>query len=53
MANRDSMPKGELYPQARKWYARDRGESTLREVMSIATGSVIPAPAPVQNPAPA
>jgi hypothetical protein len=53
LANWHSMPKGELYPQARKWYARDRGESTLREVLTIATGSVIPAPAPAATPAPA
>jgi hypothetical protein len=33
MANRPLVPKAELYPQVRKWYARDRGESTLREVM--------------------
>lgn len=52
MANRGSMPKAELYPQARKWYARDRGESTLREVLSIARGSPIPGSAPLP-PAPA
>jgi thioredoxin family protein len=33
MANREKMPKSELYPQVRKWYARDRGETTLREVL--------------------
>ena len=33
MANRPVVPKAELYPQVRQWYARDRGESTLREVM--------------------
>lgn len=53
MANKDAMPKAELYPHARKWYARDRGESTLREVLTIATGWAIPAPAPVATPAPA
>lgn len=36
MANRGIMPKAELYPQVRKWYARDRGESTLREVLEAA-----------------
>ena len=36
MANRGSMPKSELYPQVRKWYARDRGETTLREVLEKA-----------------
>lgn len=37
MANRLLVPKTELYPQVRQWYARDRGESTLREVLQ-ATG---------------
>ncbi len=36
MANRKILPKEELYPQVRRWYARDRGESTLREVLAIA-----------------
>jgi hypothetical protein len=36
MANRGSVPKQELYPQVRTWYARDRGESTLREVLETA-----------------
>ncbi len=36
MANRGSIPKTELYPQVRTWYARDRGESTLREVLGTA-----------------
>jgi hypothetical protein len=36
MANRGTMPKAELYPQVRKWYARDRGETTLREVLAAA-----------------
>jgi hypothetical protein len=40
MANRGTMPKTELYPQVRKWYARDRGETTLREVLSAAGFSV-------------
>jgi hypothetical protein len=29
-------PKGEIYPEIRKWYARDRGETTLREVLGAA-----------------
>jgi len=33
--NRSIIPKAELYPQVRKWYARDRGETTLREVLEI------------------
>ncbi len=36
MANRLTVPKAELYPQVRKWYARDRGETTLREVLLAA-----------------
>jgi hypothetical protein len=36
MANRGTMPKAELYPLVRKWYARDRGETTLREVLEAA-----------------
>jgi hypothetical protein len=40
MANRPIMPKAELYPRVRKWYARDRGETTLREVLEAAGFSV-------------
>jgi hypothetical protein len=40
MANRATTPKSELYPQIRKWYARDRGETTLREVLEAAGFSV-------------
>ena len=36
MANRPPIPKAELYPQVRRWYARDRGVSTLREVLAAA-----------------
>lgn len=36
MANRTLMPKAELYPKVRQWYARDRGESTVREVLAAA-----------------
>jgi hypothetical protein len=36
MENRPVVPKAELYPQIRKWYARDRGETTLREVLAVA-----------------
>jgi hypothetical protein len=36
MANRLIIPKPELYPQVRSWYARDRGESILREILAIA-----------------
>ena len=44
MANRGTTPKAELYPQVRKWYARDRGETTLREVLEAA-GFPVPAAA--------
>lgn len=30
------VPKEELYPAVRKWYARDHGETTLREVLQTA-----------------
>jgi hypothetical protein len=36
MANRLAVPKAELYPQVRRWYARDHGETTLREVLAAA-----------------
>jgi len=36
LANRPLVPKAELYPQVRRWYARDHGESTLREVLGAA-----------------
>ncbi len=36
MEHRLTVPKTELYPQVRQWYARDRGETTLREVLETA-----------------
>jgi hypothetical protein len=36
MANRGTVPKAELYPKVRQWYARDHGESTVREVLEAA-----------------
>jgi hypothetical protein len=36
MENRGTLPKTELYPKVRTWYARDRGETTLREVLRTA-----------------
>ncbi|MFI5211026.1 MAG: thioredoxin family protein [Gemmatimonadales bacterium] len=35
VAHKAEVPKGELYPQVRRWYAMDRGASTLREVMQV------------------
>jgi len=49
MASRGTVPKAELYPKVRQWYARDHGESTLREVLAAAGVPVPPAevtPAP-------
>jgi hypothetical protein len=40
MTNKGIMPKSELYPQVRKWYAKDRGETTLKEVLEAAGLSV-------------
>jgi hypothetical protein len=40
MENRGVIPKTELYPQVRKWYARDRGEATLRDILSIGKESL-------------
>ncbi len=36
LEKRPVVPKVELYPQIRKWYAKDRGETTLREVLAAA-----------------
>ena len=35
MDNKDSMPKTELYPEVRRWYAKDKGETTLKEVLEL------------------
>jgi len=32
---RKTVSKDALYPQIRRWYAKDRGESTLREVLAL------------------
>ena len=32
MANKDRMDKAERYKEVRRWYARDKGETTVREV---------------------
>lgn len=36
MANKGIIAKSELYPQVRRWYSRDRGNATLREVLAVA-----------------
>ena len=35
LENKGKMPKDELYPKVRRWYAKDRGEATLREVLGL------------------
>ncbi len=35
MANKATIPKAELYPQVRRWYAKDHGETTIREVIGV------------------
>ena len=35
MDNKDTISKEERYPQVRRWYAKDKGESTLREVLGL------------------
>ncbi len=35
MDNRRHMDPDELYPKVRRWYAKDRGETTIREVLGI------------------
>ena len=35
MENKDTIPKEERYPLVRRWYAKDKGESTLREVLGM------------------
>lgn len=43
LANKGTIPKAELYPQVRRWYARDRGETTLRDVLAIISDTGRPA----------
>jgi thioredoxin family protein len=35
MANKATLPKEERYKEIRRWYARDHGESTIREVSAL------------------
>ena len=39
VANKDTMPKEQRYAEVRRWYARDMGESTLREVLAAMEAS--------------
>ncbi len=34
----------EIYPEIRRWYAKDRGETTLREVLGLMSGAAAPPP---------
>jgi hypothetical protein len=40
MDHRDTMPKDERYKHVRRWYAKDKGETTMREVLAIVPGVV-------------
>jgi hypothetical protein len=33
--NKDIIPKEKRYPLVRRWYAKDKGESTLRELLEL------------------
>ncbi len=33
--NKDTIPSKERYPTVRKWYAKDKGETTLKEVLGM------------------
>jgi hypothetical protein len=35
MEYRQTLEKKELYPQVRRWYARDRGDTTIREIADL------------------
>ena len=39
LANRTTMPMDERYREMRRWYAQDRGETTIREVWDSLKGS--------------
>lgn len=42
MDNKSTVPKQELYPRVRRWYARDRGATTICDVAAVA-GIELPA----------
>jgi hypothetical protein len=35
LAARQTTPQDQIYPQARRWYAKDKGQSTMREVLAL------------------
>jgi hypothetical protein len=39
MANQDALPKDRRYAEVRRWYATDKGETTVRELLSAISGS--------------
>jgi len=44
MEARRTTPKEQLYPRIRRWYAKDKGESTLREILALLPERVSVAP---------
>ncbi len=42
MEHRDRISATERYRETRRWYARDRGESTLRELLGMVPGAEVP-----------
>jgi hypothetical protein len=53
MAKKRGIAKAELYPRVRRWYAQDRGESTIREVLQAARVPETPGLATAATRAPA
>jgi hypothetical protein len=37
LAHKKLMPSPQRYAYARKWYAKDKGETTLRELLAVVT----------------
>lgn len=38
LAHREETPPAERYKEQRRWYAKDRGETTLREILQAVSG---------------
>ena len=49
MEARRTTPKDQLYPQIRRWYARDKGISTLREILALLPERASVAPARAED----
>jgi hypothetical protein len=43
IAHKKLMPSPQRYAYARRWYAKDKGETTLRELLAAITGTGAPA----------